>query len=185
MRMKDSEQMKSKLDAIDRTMAIIEFQPDGTIVTANDNFCQAMGYRLSEIVGQHHRIFMAPDEAQSREYATFWQRLSNGEAFQDRFRRIAKSGDEIWIQATYNPVFDENNNVVGVVKFATDVTAQTLRDLDAEGMMAAINRSFAVIEFELDGTVINANDNFCQTMGYGATEIQGKHHRQFVGESFV
>ncbi len=182
--MNDQDYTSAKLAAIDRTLAVIEFQVDGTIITANDNFCRAVGYDLNEIVGQHHRMFLLPEDAQTAEYAAFWQRLANGEFFQDRFRRVGKGNREIWIQATYNPIFDEHNKPVRVVKFATDITEQTRRELDFESKIAAMNRSFAVVEFKLDGTVTNANDNFCATMGYSLSEVQGRHHRQFVSESY-
>lgn len=111
-----------KLEAISRSQAVIEFTPTGEIITANENFCKAMGYSLDEIVGKHHRIFCREDYTREAAYATFWQRLANGEFIANEFVRKSKGGREIWIQAAYNPILDASGRVVKVVKFATDVT---------------------------------------------------------------
>ncbi len=168
------------LEALSNSQAVIEFKPDGTIVTANENFLGAMGYALDEIKGQHHSLFVDPDYARSDEYAQFWRSLADGEFKQAEFRRFAKGGKEIWIQATYNPVVGAGGKVVKVVKFATDITEQKLRNADFEGQLEAIGKSQAVIEFELDGTIIKANDNFLGAVGYELDEIAGQHHRMFV-----
>jgi len=173
------------VEAIHRVQAVIEFELDGTILTANDNFCSAMGYTLNEMQGQHHRMFMAPAEAASNEYRRFWEILNRGEFHSGEFKRVGKGGGEIWIQASYNPVFDSNGRVVKVVKFATDVTAQKLKAADRQGQVDAISKSQAVIEFQLDGTIITANDNFCNAMGYSLDEIRGKHHRIFVEPGYA
>ena len=173
-------EQRSKIDAIMRSQAVIEFKLDGTIISANDNFLRTVGYRLDEIVGQHHRMFVAPADAQSAEYAAFWQALGRGEFQSREYRRMGKGGREIWLQATYNPMLDRAGRPVGVIKFATDITAQKQRAADDAGKIAAISRSQAVIEFELDGTVITANENFLGTMGYRLEEVVGRHHRIFV-----
>lgn len=162
------------------SQAVIEFEPDGTILTANRNFLDAMGYRLDEIAGRHHSMFVEPEYAKSRDYEAFWQALAKGQFQQAEFKRLAKGGREIWIQATYNPVHGRGGKVVKVVKAATDVTAQRLQTADFEGQLAAIGMSQAVIEFELDGTIIRANDNFLAVVGYGLDEIVGRHHSMFV-----
>ncbi len=110
--------------ALNKSLAVIEFQPTGSIITANANFLSVMGYRREEIQGQHHAIFVADDESKSPEYQQFWQRLRNGEFISDEFKRFGKGGKEIWIQATYNPIIDGNGNVIKVIKFATDISAQ-------------------------------------------------------------
>lgn len=168
------------LEAISRSQAVIEFELDGTIITANDNFLATVGYDLDEIVGQHHRMFVDPEYSRSEEYRDFWARLAKGEFFASEFKRFAKNGDEVWIQASYNPVFDANGQPKKIVKFAANITEQKLKAADAAGQLEAIGRSQAVIEFNLDGTIITANQNFLDTVGYGLDEIVGKHHRLFV-----
>jgi methyl-accepting chemotaxis protein len=166
-------------DALDRSQAIIEFSPDGIISTANQNFLSAVGYRLDEIVGQHHRIFVDPHYAQSPEYAQFWGHLSAGRFQLAEYQRFGKGHREIWIQATYNPILDEFGNVTKIVKFAVDITRQKQAALDA------VNKTQACIEFKPDGTIITANDMFCAAMGYSVPEIQGKHHRMFCDPQWV
>jgi methyl-accepting chemotaxis protein len=174
----------SILKALDRSQAVIHFKTDGTILTANENFLNAMGYRLDEIKGQHHRIFVPADYAQSVEYKDFWQRLANGEFQAAEYKRIAKGGKYIWIQATYNPILDKNGNVVKIVKYATDITQQTLEAADYHGQINAINRVQAVIQFDLEGNILDANENFLKTVGYSLAEIKGQHHRMFVDSEY-
>lgn len=169
-----------QLDAISRSQAVIEFQTDGTIIKANENFLAATGYTLDEIQGQHHSMFVEPDYRSSAEYQQFWQRLANGEFFSDEFRRVKKTGEPIWIQASYNPILDMDGKPYKVVKYASDITAQKLSQVESAGQIDAISRSQAVIEFEIDGTIIKANDNFLAATGYALEEIQGKHHSMFV-----
>jgi len=171
----------SKVDAINRSQAVIEFDPDGTILTANDNFLNAVGYRLEEIQGRHHRIFVEPEYAQSAEYRQFFETLRQGEFHAAEYKRLAKGGREIWIQATYNPVFDSDGRVARIIKFATDITERKRREADFEGQLAAIGKSQAVIEFTMDGTVITANDTFLRALGYSLDEIRGQHHRLLLG----
>lgn len=172
--------MKSKLDAISKVQAIIEFNMDGTIITANDNFLSTLGYSLDEIQGQHHSMFVEPEYKNSHEYKAFWQSLNRGEFESREYKRLGKGGKEVWIQASYNPIFDENNIPYKVVKFATDVTADKLRNADYSGQIEAISKAQAVIEFNMDGTIITANENFLLTLGYSLDEIQGQHHSMFV-----
>jgi len=173
------------MNALHKSLAIIEFEPNGRIITANVNFLRVMDYSLAEIQGQHHSLFISSSEAKSDEYRQFWQRLNAGEFISDEFKRFGKNGKEVWIQATYNPVLDSQGQVIKVVKFATEITMQKLKAAEAAGQVAAINKSQAVIEFDLDGTVINANDNFLTTFGYQLNEIQGKHHRLFVAPEYA
>lgn len=168
------------LDALNKSQAVIQFQVDGTIVSANENFLNAVGYSSEEIVGQHHRMFVEPGYAQSAEYDAFWQSLGRGEFQAAVYKRIGKDGREIWIQASYNPVLDSKGNAVKVVKYATDVTEETLRNADYSGQLSAISKSQAVIQFNLDGTVIEANENFLGAVGYSLDEIRGKHHSIFI-----
>ncbi|MBL8536664.1 MAG: PAS domain S-box protein [Hyphomonadaceae bacterium] len=294
------------INAISRAQAVIEFKPDGTIVTANENFLNVMGYTLSEIVGQHHSMFAPADYARSPEYRGFWERLNRNEFVADKFLRVGKGGKEVWIQASYNPIADKTGKVVKVIEFAIDVSEQerlaqeatfksaaftassvatmmidrdfkvihvneatkklladnaeafkkiwpnfdanniigscidmfhknpahqrqllsdpsrlpyrtdiTVGDLkfalnvgavfDAQrryvgnvlqwdnvtqtrlnnGMLEALGRSQAIIEFNMDGTIVNANPNFCQTLGYSLDEIKGKHHSMFAEPEYA
>lgn len=174
---------RATLDALGRSLAIIEFKPDGTILTANANFLDAIGYSLAEIRGQHHSLFVDPAECDSAAYRQFWAKLQTGEFAATEFKRIAKGGREIWIQASYNPILDKDGKVNKVVKFATDITQQKLDTAHATGQINAIQNSQAVIEFELDGTILTANDNFLGALGYQLDEITGQHHSIFVPAS--
>lgn len=177
-------ELAAKLSALDKSQAVIEFSMDGTILTANDNFLQVMGYRLEEVQGQHHRMFMDAQEAQSPEYAQFWQQLNRGEFVSAEFKRMGKGYKEIWIQASYNPIFDDAGNPVKVIKFATDITRQKMKNANFEGQIDAISKSQAVIEFTMEGIIETANDNFLQTLGYSINEIKGQHHSMFVEPSY-
>ncbi len=169
-----------KIAAMSRAQAVIEFNMDGTIVTANDNFLGAMGYSLAEIQGKHHSMFVTPDDRDSAAYREFWAKLNRGEFEAAEYKRIGKGGKEVWILATYNPILNEAGKPFKVVKFATDVTEQKLKAADNDGQIAAIGKSQAVIEFNMDGTIRFANPNFLDAIGYSLSEIQGKHHSMFV-----
>ncbi|NVK32448.1 MAG: PAS domain S-box protein [Gammaproteobacteria bacterium] len=173
------------LSAIDSSQAVIEFTPDGTIVYANDNFCQAMGYQLADLVGKHHRMFCTEQYGKSADYKSFWQDLRKGHTNSSLFRRVKSDGSDIWIRASYNPIKDRSGKVTSVVKFATDVTETALESADHKGQIEAIGRSQAVIEFDLDGNIIDVNDNFCAAMGYTRGELIGKHHRMFCDPAYV
>ncbi|ABD90038.1 methyl-accepting chemotaxis protein [Rhodopseudomonas palustris] len=169
-----------KIAAINRAQAVIEFEMDGTVITANENFLGVMGYSLAEIQGKHHSMFVTVEDRASAGYAEFWARLNRGEFMAAEYKRIAKGGGEIWILATYNPILDETGKPLKVVKFATDVTAQKMKAADSDGQLAAIQKSQAVIEFNMDGTIRTANQNFLNAMGYSLAEIKGQHHSMFV-----
>ncbi|MBV1910162.1 MAG: PAS domain S-box protein [Kangiellaceae bacterium] len=180
----DLEQLAGQVEAIRRSQAVIEFDMQGTILDANDLFLQAMGYELSEIKGKHHSMFVEPEYRNSREYEAFWTDLRQGDFRTDEYKRIGNHGKEIWIQASYNPILDKNGKPYKVIKFATDVTEQKQVNADFNGQVSAISKSQAVIEFNLDGIVLTANDNFLNAMGYKLDEIKGKHHSLFVDEEF-
>ncbi|MEI4487395.1 PAS domain S-box protein [Frigidibacter sp. MR17.14] len=169
-----------QLAAISQSHAIIEFDLQGHILAANDNFLRATGYGLEEIRGRHHRMFVDEAEAASAVYANFWQNLRDGRFDSGEFNRQGKDGRRVWFQASYSPVFDSRGNVVKIVKYATDVTEAKLRSVDYKSQLSALSKAQAVIEFALDGTVLTANDNFLATFGYQLAEIQGQHHRMFV-----
>ncbi|MDA1312641.1 MAG: PAS domain S-box protein [Acidobacteria bacterium] len=173
-----------QIEAVNKAQAVIEFNLDGTIITANDNFLNTLGYSLGEVQGKHHRIFVEDSFGKSTEYRQFWEALNRGEYQAAEYKRIGKGGKEVWIQASYNPILDLNGKPFKIVKFATDVTEQKLKNADFAGQIEAVNKAQAVIEFNLDGTIITANDNFLSTLGYSLGEVQGKHHRIFVEDSF-
>ena len=170
---------RAVLTALERSTAVIELSLDGQVLAVNDNFCNTVGYAAHELIGQPHRLLCPADFAASRDYAAFWDRLRRGEFFRGTIQRRHKDGRAIWLEATYNPVPDASGRVGKVVKFATDVTEQVAEAARQKALVQAIERSMAVIEFGVDGTVLRANDNFLQTMGYAANEVVGRHHRQF------
>ena len=169
-----------QVEAINRSQAVIEFQLDGTVISANDKFLAAMGYGLSEIVGRHHSMFIDEAERSGPAYREFWAALGRGEFRAGEFRRIAKDGRDVWLQASYNAILDPDGRPFKVVKFASDITVEKLRTADFAGQIAAINRSQAVVELDLSGMVIAANELFLKTMGYSLDEILGHHHAMFV-----
>jgi len=166
--------------AIERTMPVIEFKPDGTIVRANDLFLAATGYSLKEIQGQHHRMFMKAAEAAKPEYKDFWAALASGSPRSGQFERVTKGGSTIWLEASYTPVLDERGGTVSVIKFAHDITTKKKAALADEAILDAIERTMAVIEFRPDGTILRANPSFLKVMGYAEGEIVGQHHRMFL-----
>jgi len=169
-----------QIAAIHRSQAVISFDLDGVILEANENFLKATGYSAAEVVGRHHSMFVESEHEKSAEYAAFWRRLRAGEFVSAEFRRIAKGGREIWIQASYNPILDPEGRPYKVVKFASDITAAKAISADNAGQIEAINHAQAVISFALDGTILSANENFLAVVGYGAQEIVGRHHSLFV-----
>jgi methyl-accepting chemotaxis protein len=168
--------MQGRLAAIDRSQAVIEFALDGTILSANDNFLRTMGYRIEEIRGQNHSMFVEPAQRDSHAYRVFWDKLRAGMFDAGEYLRIASGGRKVWIQASYNPVLDRDGTPVSVVKFATDITPRKLAEAEARGIVEALDRVQAVIEFSLDGTVIAANRKFLAAVGYRIDEIRGQHH---------
>jgi len=177
--------LEAIINAIDKSQGTIEFNLDGTIITANDNFLNVLGYSLDEVKGKHHRIFCEDSYAISSDYKNFWEKLNRGEFDSGEYKRLGKNGREIFIQATYNPIFDVNGKPLKVIKIATDVTKQKLINAEYEGKINAIDKSQGTIEFNLDGTIITANDNFLNVLGYSLDEVKGKHHRVFCEESYA
>ncbi len=178
------QELRGQIEALHKVQAVIEFELDGTILTANENFLLTLGYRLEEIKGQHHRLFVEPAYQASAEYKQFWRDLGDGKFKAAEYKRLGKGGKEIWINASYNPIFDAEGKPYKVVKYATDVTANKLKNADFEGQLQAVGKSQAVIEFNLDGTIITANDNFLNTLGYSLAEIKGQHHSLFVDPAY-
>jgi methyl-accepting chemotaxis protein len=176
----ETERAAAQAEAINRSQAVIEFNLDGTVITANQNFLDAMGYTLSEITGKHHSMFVEPETRDSAGYRAFWAGLNRGEFQAAEFKRIGKGGREVWIQASYNPIMDRHGKPVKIIKFATDITERKIRSMEDAGKIAAILRAQAVVEFKLDGTIMTANDKFLNAFGYSLTEIEGKNHSMFV-----
>lgn len=172
------------IEALSKSQAIVQFDLAGNVLAANENFCKALGYGMQEIAGRHHRMFCAPDYVSTQDYRDFWSRLGRGEFASGTFGRIAKGGREIWIQATYNPIF-RNGRPYKVVKFATDITAAKMKATEDAGKLDAISRSQAVIEFTPTGEVITANESFCRALGYNLSEIMGRHHSMFCEPGYV
>ncbi len=179
-----SREATATLKALDKSQAIIEFRLDGTIITANANFLDALGYTLAEVQGKHHGMFVEPRYRESAEYRQFWERLNRGEYQAAQFKRIGKGGREVWIEATYNPILDGNGKPFKVVKFATDVTRQKAESSELKGQVEAIDKSQAVVSFALDGTVLAANDKFLAALGYTLAEVKGRHHSMFVEPAY-
>jgi methyl-accepting chemotaxis protein len=175
---------KNIIDAIDRSQAMIEFSLDGMILSANENFCKALGYTAKEIIGKHHRIFVDPEEANSAEYANFWKSLGAGNFDRRQYKRFTKSGEAIWIEASYNPVM-RGGKPYKVIKLATDISGTKRRELDSNGKLEALSRVQAIIEFTPDGEILTANENFLTVLGYKLDEIVGKKHSMFCEPSYV
>lgn len=173
-----------QMQAINRSQAVIEFDLNGNILKANENFLKTVGYSLAEIQGRHHSMFVDGTYKNSPEYDNFWAGLRRGEFSSGEYKRYAKGGKEVWIQASYNPILDETGKPYKVVKYATDVTAQKVLNADYAGQIDAIGKSQAVIEFNMDGTITNANHNFLKALGYSLEEIKGRHHSIFVDPAF-
>ena len=179
-----SSDSKCILDAISKSQAIIEFDLKGNILAANENFCRALGYGLSEIVGRHHSMFCEPAYTATADYREFWTRLGRGEYDAGAYKRFAKGNREIWIQASYNPVF-KGGRPFKVVKFAADITAAKRKAVEDSGKLEAISRSQAVIEFTPTGEILTANENFCNALGYSLAEVSGKHHSMFCDPAYA
>ena len=175
---------RGQIAAIAKAQAVIEFELDGTIRSANELFLRTVGYALDEIKGKHHSLFVEPGYRDSGDYRAFWAKLRRGEYDAGQYRRIGKGGREIWLQASYNPILGGNGRAFKVVEYAADITAQKARAADYKGQVAAIAKSQAVIEFELDGTIRTANEIFLCTVGYALDEIKGKHHSLFVEPAY-
>lgn len=179
------QELRGIVDAVDRSQAVAEFDLDGVLLAANENFLALTGYSAAEVVGQHHRTFCEPELASSFGYTAFWERLRAGQHESGEHKRLGKGGAEVWMHATYNPVLDTDGRPYKIVKFASDVTAAKLHNAEVASRMAAVDRAQAVIEFDLDGTVLTANENFLRVMGYSLREIVGRHHSDFCTREYV
>ncbi|WP_124551833.1 PAS domain S-box protein [Methylophilus methylotrophus] len=173
-----------QIDAIGKVMGVIEFDLKGNITDVNPNFAAVTGYSPQEIIGNHHSMFVEATYKNSPEYRQFWEKLARGEADNGQYKRIGKGGKEIWLQASYNPIFDASGKPFKVVKYATDITAEKLKNADFAGQIAAISKVMGVIEFDLKGNITNVNPNFAAVTGYTQQEIIGNHHSMFVDSGY-
>ncbi|MER5172466.1 PAS domain-containing methyl-accepting chemotaxis protein [Thioclava sp. CPCC 100088] len=176
---------RSKVDALSRSMAVIEFDLQGNILTANQHFLDAMGYGLDELEGRHHRMFMLDGEADTPAYQDFWHKLAKGMSYSDAIRRRRKSGKTCWLQATYETLVDPEGRPFKVVKYAFDITAVKEKELECNAKLEAVGAAQAVIEFDPSGTILHANPLFCQATGYREEDLIGKHHRIFVAPDYA
>ena len=168
------------LDALDRSQAVVEFSAEGNVLNANENFLKITGYDIEEIRGKSHKVLTSSDDKTLAANRELWSQMKEGNFQTGEYRYIRKDGEEVWLQASYNPIMNSSGKVTGVVQYATDITAEKMRNADYAGQIDAIDKSQAVIEFHLDGTIITANDNFLSAVGYSLSEIKGKHHSLFV-----
>jgi len=173
------EGFKGLMAALERSMAVVEFDLEGRVIRANQNFLNVMGYRADQVAGKAHREFCTPAHVGSKQYSDFWTALRAGEFVSGTFQRLDSKGQNVWLEASYNPVLDANGRVLKVVKYAMDVTEKLIRERDARAKLVAIDRAMAIVEFDLQGNILTANENFVHTMGYGLGEIVGKPHKMF------
>jgi methyl-accepting chemotaxis protein len=178
-------ELRSMRQAIDKSRAVIEFDLNGYVLNANELFLQTFGYQLDEIKGRHHRMFCDATEAGSADYLAFWEHLRMGDIQRGQYCRLNKDGKEVWIQATYNPVFGSDGKPCKVMKFATDISQERRLQTETRGKMEALNRSQAIIEFDLQGNILYANSNFLRSLGYTETEVVGRHHSMFCEQEYV
>ncbi|MFZ8934941.1 MAG: PAS domain-containing protein, partial [Bacteriovoracaceae bacterium] len=180
-----TEEQSFYLQALNSNFATIEFDPTGKIIGANQNFLDAMGYTLQEVQGKHHRIFCDPAYTQTDEYSQFWRDLGEGKSFTNEYARLNKNNDVVWIQATYNALKNEKGEVTKIIKIAQVITDRKLKVAEQEAKLDAINKSMGAIEFNMDGTVITANENFLNVIDYSLDEVKGIHHRKFVSDELA
>lgn len=173
-------ELEAQSAAIERVQARIEFDLQGTILVANQNFLSLMGFKLDEIVGRHHSLFIEESQKQTAEYQRFWEALRSGQFHSGQFLRVAKDGRHVWLEAVYVPLLGRDGRPYRIVKFASDLTARRALQAEHEGIVTAMRRSQAVIEFKMDGTIIDANEVFLKVLGYSLDEIVGRHHSMFV-----
>ncbi|MGJ0456641.1 PAS domain-containing methyl-accepting chemotaxis protein [Aliarcobacter cryaerophilus] len=170
-------------EVINRNYAVIYFKPDGTVIKANEVFLKTMGYSLEEVVGKHHSMFCEEKFTKTQEYKNGWDDIRTGKTLTAEFQRVKKDKSLIFLRASYMPVI-ENGKVLEVIKLAQDITKNRLKNLFFIGQVKAINKSNAVIEFDMNGNILNANDNFLNTLGYKKDDIVGKHHSIFCEENY-
>jgi methyl-accepting chemotaxis protein len=171
--------------ALNRVQALIEFDLEGIILHANENFLATVGYTLAEVQGRHHAMFCDPEYVKTAEYKDFWARLGRGEYDRGDYKRVGKGGREVWINASYNPIIDADGKAYKIIKFATVITDTKIKNAEYESKVAAMSKAQAVIEFDMTGHVLCANENFLDVMGYTIDDIRGEHHRMFCEPEYA
>jgi len=179
------DELNYKFNAVNKSTAIIEFDKNGQIINANEIFLENFGYKINEVIGKHHSIFCKSEYVKSYEYKNFWKKLNSGSFFKDRFVRVDKSGNDIWLEATYNPVYDKNSNLKSILKLATNITEKVIEEQEKDSLIKGIDRSMAIIELNPEGFILNANDNFLNLTKYKLNEIKGKHHSLFCNKDYT
>lgn len=175
--------VEGQLEAMNSNSALVEYDLDGNIKMANPIFLKSLGYDLNDILDKNDKIFVRPQD--SKTHNDLWDGLRKGESRTSEYRRVAKDGSVVWLMGSYTPVKDAGGDIIKVICLANDVTAQKVSNSDFMGQLDAINKSNAVIEFRMDGTVIKANENFMNAVGYTIDEIEGKHHRIFCDKTYA
>jgi len=176
--------LTAMVNSIENNVATISFTPDGNVLSANQGFLDLMGYRLEEVMGQHHQMFCDKDFVNLPEYKDFWRKLALKQKQAGSFLRFKKNGQSVWLEATYFPIIDQEGKLIQIYKIASDVSEQTNRVRDLNSISQALDRSMASITFTPNGEIITANKNFLAVIGYSLSDIVGKHHRMFCSDTF-
>lgn len=176
---------EEQMRALNGVLGVVEFDLNGIILSANKNFLDSVGYSEFEMVGKHHSLIVPNGEISSFEYRQFWDKLSKGSPESGVFKRISKQGKDVWMQASFTTVFDEDGNPVKVIKYATDITQSMLKKADSDGQVDAIKKLTGVIEFDLNGYITDVNQNFLDVVGYSKDEVINKHHKLFVDREYA
>lgn len=175
----------AELSAIEHAVPMIVFSPEGRVLRANDLFLSTLGFQRDDVIGQHHRIFCDPNYVASPLYRKHWETLNQGQPITDTIKRIAKNGEAVWLQGTYAPVLNKQGKVVEIVKIASEVTERVTQAQEHRSLLAALNRSMAMISFTPQGTIVSANDNMLALMGYRLDEARGQSHAVLCLPEFV
>ncbi|EMG3985371.1 PAS domain-containing methyl-accepting chemotaxis protein [Serratia marcescens] len=175
----------AELSAIEHAVPMIVFSPDGTVLRANDLFLNTLGFQRDDVIGRHHRIFCDPNYVASPLYRKHWETLNKGQPITDTIKRIAKNGEAVWLQGTYAPVLNKQGKVVEIVKIASEVTERVTQAQEHRSLLAALNRSMAMIAFTPQGTIVSANDNMLALMGYRLEEACGQSHAVLCPPEFA
>ncbi|BEM61760.1 TPA: PAS domain-containing methyl-accepting chemotaxis protein [Serratia marcescens] len=175
----------AELSAIEHAVPMIVFSPDGTVLRANDLFLSTLGFQRDDVIGRHHRIFCDPNYVASPLYRKHWETLNKGQPITDTIKRIAKNGETVWLQGTYAPVLNKQGKVVEIVKIASEVTERVTQAQEHRSLLAALNRSMAMIAFTPQGTIVSANDNMLALMGYRLEEACGQSHAVLCPPEFA